>query len=115
MSFQVFLRETAEIVASLEGTDVRYTALSHCWGPTPIIKTTKATKSEFEKEGISWEGLPKTFQEAILLTCELDIDYIWIDSLCKHFRKSRHAVDCTKFSCCDRHLTRRYGHRRMGL
>ena len=82
------------------GADLRYTALSHCWGSMsfPPIKTTTVTMSAFKNEGIRWTCLSKTFQEAILLTRELGINYIWIDSLCKCFLESKHAVACTKFS-----------------
>ena len=83
MPLQVRLHETTSGETSLEGTHLQYTALSHCWGTTPVIKTTTDTRSGFEMEGIDWLHLPKTFQEAILLTHELGIMYIWIDSLCK--------------------------------
>ncbi|KAI9767487.1 MAG: hypothetical protein M1839_004498 [Geoglossum umbratile] len=59
----------------------RYIALSHCWGKTPIIKTLSTTLETF-KSGMPVESLPKTFQEAILLTRRLGIQYLWIDSLC---------------------------------
>ncbi|KAF2181333.1 hypothetical protein K469DRAFT_539515, partial [Zopfia rhizophila CBS 207.26] len=34
------------------------------------------------KDGISWEHLPRTFQDAIWVSRQLDIADIWIDSLC---------------------------------
>ena len=83
---QVRLYETTSDETSLKRVDIRYTALSHCWGSTPVIKTTTDTISGFKTEGINWLQLPKTFQEAILLTRELGIDHIWIDSLCKYLR-----------------------------
>jgi hypothetical protein len=89
-SFQVYLYESQGGHASLEGPELRYTALSHCWGSTPIVKTTTATISEYETKGISWACLPKTFQEAIWLTHQLGIYYIWIDSLCKAFVQAEH-------------------------
>jgi hypothetical protein len=36
----------------------------------------------FEQDGIPWSTLSKTFREASILTRELGIGYIWIDSLC---------------------------------
>jgi hypothetical protein len=83
LSYRIHLCEFEGGEASLKGLHLRYTALSHCWGSIPIIKTTAASLVEFMTEGISWACLPKTFQEAISLTRELDIQYIWIDSLCK--------------------------------
>jgi hypothetical protein len=58
-----------------------FTALSHCWGKTQIITTTKRTVA-LRRAGIPWSALSKTFQDAIELTRALGIDYIWIDSLC---------------------------------
>ena len=83
LPLQVRLHETTSGETSLKGAHLRYTALSHCWGSIPPIKTTTVTMSAFKNEGIRWACLSKTFQEAILLTCELGINYIWIDSLCK--------------------------------
>lgn len=64
-----------------EGESGRYTALSHCWGKMQIIRTTKATLEQMKK-GIPWASLSKTFQDAITLTRQLGVQYIWIDSLC---------------------------------
>lgn len=58
-----------------------YTALSHCWGKSQHLITTSTNIREHEAN-ISWNELPKTFQDAILITRILGIQYIWIDSLC---------------------------------
>jgi hypothetical protein len=58
-----------------------YTCLSHCWGTTQFIQTTMDTIDQF-KNSIPWDDLPKTFQDAIDVTNQLGIKYIWIDSLC---------------------------------
>ena len=34
------------------------------------------------EESIPWDKLSKTFQDAIILTLKLGINYLWIDSLC---------------------------------
>lgn len=64
--------------------DRRYLALSHCWGPKPkkyVAKTTKANlKSRLKR--IDSRKLSKTFQDALVITRELGLRYIWIDSLC---------------------------------
>jgi len=61
-----------------EGT---YLCLSHCWGLTEIITTTRSTYEE-RKRRIAWEDLSNTFRDAISLTRTLGFKYIWIDSLC---------------------------------
>ena len=60
---------------------VRYAALSHCWGRTPQCKTLRGNLAR-HVIGIEFEALSRTFQDAILVTRELGLEYIWIDSLC---------------------------------
>ncbi|XTI84867.1 HET-domain-containing protein [Cenococcum geophilum] len=64
----------------------KYLALSHCWG-----KLTNNNKRQFcttddnikaRLEGFSFSELPNTFQDAVRVTRELGIQYLWIDSLC---------------------------------
>lgn len=71
---KVYLRET-------NGMEGQYATLSHCWGGSFPLTTMVATL-ESRKHGISFEELPKTFQEAIIVTRRLEIQYLWIDSLC---------------------------------
>lgn len=61
--------------------NVRYIALSHCWGKIYQFRTTKANFEQHKQE-IIFESLSKTFQEALLVTRRLGIEHIWIDSLC---------------------------------
>ncbi|KAH6838459.1 heterokaryon incompatibility protein-domain-containing protein [Chaetomium sp. MPI-CAGE-AT-0009] len=63
------------------GRVARYICLSHCWGKEQIITTTKSTMGD-RMEGIKMEDLSKTFQDAVILTRRLGVQYIWIDSLC---------------------------------
>ena len=58
-----------------------YVALSHVWGQEQIITTTKSTFPE-RSDGIAFTLLSKTFQDAIFVARELNIRYLWIDSLC---------------------------------
>ena len=59
----------------------RYVCLSHCWGAGSVMKTTSSTLKEY-KQGLPWEELPQTFQDAIHFTSQLGLRYLWIDSLC---------------------------------
>ncbi|KAI0865604.1 heterokaryon incompatibility protein-domain-containing protein [Xylaria cubensis] len=65
------------------GLKGRYCALSHCWG-SPNNRPLRTVKENLEIHlaGIPLSKLPKTFLEATILTRELGIDYLWIDSLC---------------------------------
>lgn len=60
-----------------------YCALSHCWGPVDRqpIRTLKRNIQD-HYSGIRLTALPRTFRDAVILTENLGIDYLWIDSLC---------------------------------
>lgn len=58
-----------------------YLALSHCWGLSHRITTTKENIVK-HREGIPISQLPATFKQAISIAWGLDIRYLWIDSLC---------------------------------
>ena len=58
-----------------------YACLSYCWGGSAVIKTTASNLEQYTT-GIPWDELPQTFQDAIQLTHNLGIHYLWIDSLC---------------------------------
>jgi hypothetical protein len=74
---RVFLYET-----QLEDVDIHYCTLSHRWGDgTGIPSLTTLTLESF-KESIPWDILPKSFQDAIMITRYLGEVYLWIDSLC---------------------------------
>ncbi|KAF5599869.1 flavin-containing protein [Fusarium pseudoanthophilum] len=59
----------------------RYIALSHCWGDVMPLRTTRTTFAEFCQK-VDFSRFPKTFQEAIIVCRRLNIQYLWIDSLC---------------------------------
>lgn len=63
--------------------DRRYLALSHCWGLTmPECGKTKTTNLDTHLECISYESLPRTFQDFIDIARRVKVRYVWIDSLC---------------------------------
>jgi hypothetical protein len=66
---------------------VKYTALSHRWGNDPPSKDnprycTTDSNIAARLNSFSLSELPKTFQDAVRVTRELGIEYLWIDSLC---------------------------------
>ncbi|KAK7413384.1 hypothetical protein QQX98_007761 [Neonectria punicea] len=72
---RVFLRETA-------GQKGRYLALSHSWGSTHRLTLTTANSASLLNDGILLANIPKTFQDAVKIARELNVAYVWIDSLC---------------------------------
>jgi hypothetical protein len=58
-----------------------YASLSHCWGAHVPVKLLNSNLASFQDQ-IEFSELPKTFRDAIDVVRRLDIEYIWIDSLC---------------------------------
>ncbi|KAE8861120.1 hypothetical protein PTNB29_06215 [Pyrenophora teres f. teres] len=58
-----------------------YASLSHCWGLKPFVKLLSKDYTKFLRE-ISFDELPKTFQDALSICKSLGLGYIWIDSFC---------------------------------
>ncbi|SMY21948.1 unnamed protein product [Zymoseptoria tritici ST99CH_1A5] len=72
----ICLYETKETDPQLQ-----YAALSHCWGGSQPMKLLTENQQDF-KISIPVEKLPPTFRDAIAVSRELSIRYLWIDSLC---------------------------------
>jgi hypothetical protein len=68
---------------------VHYVVLSHRWGtsdhkqPAEVkFPTTNKENMNHIKEGVDDTDLPRTFQDAVIITRKLKLQYLWIDSLC---------------------------------
>ncbi|KAJ4247465.1 hypothetical protein NW762_013140 [Fusarium torreyae] len=59
----------------------KYISLSYCWGQATDSITAKLTLED-RKRQITISELPETHQDAIHLTRELGVRYLWIDSIC---------------------------------
>lgn len=62
-------------------TKAQYVALSHCWGGAVSTTLTTETLTLF-KSALPYSSLSANFRDAIKITKELGIQYLWIDSLC---------------------------------
>jgi hypothetical protein len=62
-------------------TKPRYSTLSHCWGNETFFKLTKENHEALHTV-IPDQELPKTFKDAVYISQQLEIGYLWIDSLC---------------------------------
>lgn len=60
---------------------VEYIALSHCWGQNLPITTESETLRK-RTRGIQWDELPLLFQDAVIISHRLGVQYLWIDALC---------------------------------
>lgn len=73
--------EDVRLHVSSNGECGRYTALSYCWGTCTQTRTVKDSLPDHIKS-IKVANLPQTIQDAICVTRELKIRYLWVDALC---------------------------------
>lgn len=59
----------------------RWVALSYCWGGDTSFILTASSRSKFEA-GVDIDDFPSTLRDAIHVTRQLEIRYLWIDALC---------------------------------
>lgn len=62
-------------------TAIKYAALSHCWGGTDFIKTTKDRYEEFHRD-IPLSLFSPTLLQAAQITHDVGLTHLWCDSLC---------------------------------
>ncbi|KAI0140283.1 hypothetical protein BJ166DRAFT_473272 [Pestalotiopsis sp. NC0098] len=72
------------LVESSRAFSDRYITLSHCWGNIPPELGLRTERGNVMKlmNGIDFKCLPRTFQDAIIVTRALGLRFLWIDSLC---------------------------------
>lgn len=74
--------ETCRLVETSDTVvDGPYMTLSHCWGHTDCLKLTTENRAEFLDQ-IPLSLLPQLYQNAVDVTKNLGVRYLWIDSLC---------------------------------
>ncbi|KAF4471936.1 hypothetical protein FALBO_1154 [Fusarium albosuccineum] len=73
--------DRVRLIESKNACSNRYVALSYCWGKDAVFTT---IKSNFQQvmSGIPVSILPKTLQDAIYVTRQLEVPYLWIDAIC---------------------------------
>ncbi|KAH6959432.1 heterokaryon incompatibility protein-domain-containing protein [Fusarium avenaceum] len=61
---------------------LKYVALSYAWGSAGNnVKTTSSNLTAMT-QCLPWSQLPKTIQDAIVITRGLGVRYLWVDALC---------------------------------
>jgi hypothetical protein len=73
-------QQSPRLVVS-NGVVAKYAALSHCWGGKVSPLLSKDNLKPFQ-DVIPLSDLPDNFQDAISITRQLGIKYLWIDCLC---------------------------------
>jgi hypothetical protein len=59
-----------------------YACLSHCWGSSDLVTKTTVANLEEYKYIIPETHLTKTFRDAVDICRRLNMNFLWIDSLC---------------------------------
>ncbi|KAJ9616437.1 hypothetical protein H2200_000155 [Cladophialophora chaetospira] len=82
--FSVHDPEVLRLHVSAPNETGRYLALSHRWGVPSENRRFCTLRSNYDqfRDHVSFDQLPKTFQDAITVTRSLEIPFLWIDSLC---------------------------------
>lgn len=63
--------------------DEPYVCLSHRWGDAQHRRLTSTVNTiQQHLQGILWDDLPRTFQDAVTICRRFSVEYLWIDSLC---------------------------------
>jgi len=83
---QLFFIDVHDLCIVANNSRVKFTALSYVWGKAQSpFQTLKSNKEELCQPGSflrRWNQLPRTVQDAILLSKRLQVRYIWIDRFC---------------------------------
>ncbi|KAI0468962.1 HET-domain-containing protein [Xylaria cf. heliscus] len=69
------------LVETSPNSHYEYIALSYCWGEVDVVKTTNRNYDEM-KMGVLVSTLPRTIQDAIIVTRKLGQRYLWVDAIC---------------------------------
>jgi hypothetical protein len=65
-----------------EGQQKQHSCLSHCWGGARNVLQLTSLNQERLGQKITLHQLPQSFQDAVLISRALALEYIWIDCLC---------------------------------
>lgn len=73
----------ARLVEPERDHHARYVALSYCWGPAQwnVLTTTESNYAQHCRD-IPIDQAAKTLRDAMLVTRQLGLQYLWIDALC---------------------------------
>ncbi|KAK0613519.1 heterokaryon incompatibility protein-domain-containing protein [Immersiella caudata] len=69
------------LIESKTASNTQYVALSYCWGQGNTFRTV-GENLRSNMSGIPVAALPATLQDAVQITRQLEIPYLWIDSIC---------------------------------
>ena len=63
-------------------TSTTYVALSYTWGSVKAPWKTIRSNISTRQHGFGIQELPKTLVDAVHITCAIQVQYLWVDSIC---------------------------------
>jgi hypothetical protein len=66
--------------SAIEGCELKFAALSYVWGANQSFILLSSTE-DLLTTGFEAEQLPKTIQDAVIVTSRIGLQYIWVDAL----------------------------------
>ncbi|KAI0186370.1 heterokaryon incompatibility protein-domain-containing protein [Xylaria flabelliformis] len=73
--------EVVKVLEDCKDQNQRYLALSYCWGGHLPLRLTTSNISVLTNR-VPWDELPQVFKDVVHVARTLDVQYVWIDSLC---------------------------------
>lgn len=80
------------LVVPGEGAAGKYAALSYCWSHSNHFLLTATTMGDLMNE-IPVRQLPQTLQDAVKVTRQIGLRYLWVDALCIIQGKDTKAIN----------------------
>jgi hypothetical protein len=74
-------QNSIKLVEPCKTDSLQYVALSHVLGTSKNSILESGNEASM-KHAIPWDSLPQTYRDTIWVCQRLDIEYLWIDSLC---------------------------------
>ena len=71
-------------VVKTEGLILKYAILSYCWGRSAAVEAARTFQSNVSQRVVNFplSSLPQALRDSVIVARSLQIQYIWIDSLC---------------------------------
>ncbi|KAJ9155578.1 hypothetical protein NKR23_g1864 [Pleurostoma richardsiae] len=98
-----------DIEAKIRISTLGYAAPSYCWGGDQPVKLTRESQQQLQA-GFVVTKLPQTLQDAVWVARKLDLQYLWIDSLCiyqddkkdqaREIHRMAAYYNCARFTIC---------------
>lgn len=74
--------EHTKLITTDGKTSKPYVALGYSWGKSPNLRLLAKDLLSYSQRGIPFKAMPKSVQDAVIITRTLGVQYLWVDALC---------------------------------